>query len=833
MRIEVPFPWESPRSGVGAPAPERYVRGEPGWLGSIGWYARQVDIPPGWAGDRIWLVVGAAYWEARVWVDGQPAGHHTGGYDPFEIDITDHVRATGGAELVVRVWAPEDTDEYPHGKNTRHWYSRASGIWQSVFIEPRPATHITGIRLTPDLETGQLEARISLRAPAAGAVTARLDVSLAGELKASGQAHAGVDGGPGALRVQATVPSPAAWDIGSPTLYDVRVALREDGGRPDVIETTCGFRTISFEPLRAGGPRWLHLNGRPLYIRAVMAQGYHPEGILAYPDEATIRADVEAARRLGFNMLRLHVKLEDPRLLQWADRLGMLLWCEVPNFLTPSPDALARWEQVWQAMLERDAGHPSIALWCMFIESWGLGLNQFGFGGTLRRFDEDPTMQAWVERMYELGRGLDATRPIIENSVCEADHTVAEVNDIHLFPSGYGDLGAQARAVLDAWLAGAYPGSQHNFAPGYQQAAQPLLVSSMAGWSSVHGVETSFPLRTLVNEVRARERISGYGWVQLYDVEWEFTGLLAYDRSEKRLGFDVTRLNSDDTLVIAGPLARGTRVGQPLELEVGLAHASGRISGRASLRASLEGLDSTWQPVRRDAVATGEGGLVEGLGVTCLGGVKIASPPGPFAGNVVVEAIDGAGHVVASSLVSAAWLSSEPAGPGVPVLSLPLAGWSSGEAPPDELLVEGVPERRSGLILEYRLDLEPPAPHEASRTIALLAEAAVMEDEAKPPGTSPSWPVDVMVDGVVVARVRLPAMRADSCGVMSIVHSEGLGTYGGRLLASLGSHVWLAGRPRLVALRPSDPRRRTRVVLFGPSLGRAPSGPMLGDLERV
>ena len=654
-RIVVPFPWESPRSGVGGPAPDRYVRGgtvAAGPAGGVGWYRRRVIVPPGWHGQRIWLVVGAAYWHSRIWIDGTLAAAHDGGYDPFEADVTDLPADASDFWAVIRVWAPEDTDEYPHGKNTRHWYSRASGIWQTVFVEPRPATHVETLRVIPDLASGALDVRARVCAGSAGAATLRMEVTLRGRAVAADEVRVELSPGVSSHGLVARLTSvPEAWSPETPVLYEVRVTVAPDGEPPDQVATTFGFRTIGFAPIRDEGPRWLHLNGVPLYVRGVMSQGYHPDGLLTYPDEATIVHDLAEARRLGFNLVRLHVKMEDPRVLAWADRLGILLWCEVPDILTPADAAKERWEKTWRAMIERDAGHPSIVLWCMFIESWGLGINQFGFGGAERRFADDPAMQAWVGAMYALGRSLDPTRPIIENSTSEADHTVAEVNDIHLFPTGYGELQASAAATLDAYVANAYPGSRDNFAPGHVQDVQPLMVTSMAGWSSVDGVETSWPLLALVNEVRARESIAGYGWVQLYDVEWELTGLETYDRRQKAFGYEVARLNSDDVLVVRGPLARAVDRGATMAIEVALAHASGRVTGDVHAVAWLEGVDAAWRHVLTPTRSIGPTVCVDRLGVIPLGTVALTAPEAAFCGRIRIAVIATEARVVATGSV--------------------------------------------------------------------------------------------------------------------------------------------------------------------------------------
>lgn len=444
-------------------------------------------------------------------------------------------------------------------------------------------------------------------------------------------------------------------------------------------------------------------------------------------------------------------------------------------------------------------------------------------------------MQSWVAEMYALGRSLDPTRPIIENSACEADHTVAEVNDIHLFPTGYGDLAAQARHELDAWVAGAYPGSGHNFAPGYRQDDQPLLVSSIAGWASVEGVETSFPLRTLVNAVRSRERIAGYGWVQLYDVEWELTGILTYERGAKAFGYDIVDVNADDVLVVDGPLAGSAVLGEPIILNLSLAHASGRIAGPVHVGAWLDGLSASWQRVRTDVEVMDAAAIVERRGVIVLGTLRVPSPGEPVAGRLVVEAYDDSAQAVARTHVNVGWLASEPAEQPAALLQMPLECWSASTGSTLESLHVGdAPQRIISPSLIYKVRLPDSAALGQNQEVHLLAEAAVvgLSTAGQSPEEVEVVPVQILLDGAVAAETALPRLRADSRGTLSIIHPEGLGTYGDRLAVPIALLGDLASGEHIVEIKPSDPGSDRRIVVFGPLLGQAPLGPALvyGDL---
>ena len=501
----------------------------------------------------------------------------------------------------------------------------------------------------------------------------------------------------------------------------------------------------------------------------------------------------------------------------------------MPDFLTGSSAARARWEATWRGMIERDGGHPSIVVWCMFIESWGLGIDQFGFGGAERRFADDPETQRWVEGMYRLGRSLDPTRPIIENSVSEADHTVAEVNDTHLFPVGYGELQTEVSEALDDYVTNAFPGSTHNFAPGWVQDGQPLMVTSMAGWSSVDGTETSWPMRVLVNEVRARDAIAGYGWVQLYDVEWELTGLAAYDRRLKAFGYDVTTLHADDVLVVRGSLARTVHPGEDVQIDVALAHGSGKPLGSLVLLAVLSGLDGEGRSFPEEPVSTGVFGVAGAPGVPLAGAISVRVPTGPFAGRVAVAAVDDRGGVVARTEVLLATVPDAAfAGPidSAHGVDAQVGDWRSlGPAETAVLVVDGHVQRVSARSLGFTFQL-----HDTVGQGALLFEVEAAVDPGAPGQTlvdQPTIPVRILLDRQSVEIIELPLLCADTRGVLSVVFPVGSGSYGRWIGVGLGEISGSPDKEHELRIELADPDLDARVVLFGPGLGSVPAGPRI------
>ena len=766
-------------------------------------------MPPSWVGRRLTLVIGAAYWHTRVWIDGLFVGEHEGGYDPIVVDVPAAVAIRGSFVVTVRVWAPDDTDEFPHGKNTDHWYTRVAGVWQSVYLEAGGPVATRELAIDPDPCTGEVRVRIRLDGrdshPVSVEVSSRdADGRLVGTDLGSVTDH--VDGYEveAVLRIDEVHP----WSPAHPNLYDLRVRVRSSGHIDDVW-SYFGFRSVGFD--ETDGRRLLHIDGEPCLVRGVMVQGYDRGGLYTLSDER-MRSDLAAARELGFNLVRVHCKVEAPRFHYWADRIGMLLWCEVPNHLTPSAAAQARWEAAWIAMLERDRNHPSIVLWGMFIESWGLGRNQFGFGDAENWFAEDAEMQRWVTRMHEVGRRLDTTRPIIENSVSEFDHiTIAEVNDFHLFPSGYAELPEAVTTAMADFVDHAFPGSQHNFARGHVQADQPLLASSCAGWSSVDGVETSWPMRVLLNALRREPKLAGFGWVQLYDIEWEYTGLLDYDRRHKAFGYAPTELTDEDVLVLDSPLTASVEVNETLAIRPVAACSSGRAIGAVRLRATWEGVGPDAGTILRPALEVEISEPISGQRITRLGEFALRVPDVPLAGELRLELTDSVGTPRLATRVAIEVRDVKHPGPGV---ALPLESWAAHGSEVARLVVNG----RTQLLAARQLSIQLP---EGAPTVLELEVALEVGPERQTidgPRISP-----IGLRGAASDELLVVELRRDSSGVLSVVNGVARGAYGE--VASIALPYERPGPDHTVVLEAAEDH--ARVVIFGSRLGRYPFSPRL------
>ena len=315
-RILVPFPVESALSGVMKKV------GETNRL----WYRRTFEMPGAWRGRRTLLHFGAVDWEATISVNGREVGTHRGGYDGFTIDVTDALRPSGPQELVVSVWDPTDAGTQPRGKQVSNprgiWYTSVTGIWQTVWIEPVAATSIAGLTIVPDIDAGVV--RVSALPGGAGYDVTVTAVALDGPREV-GRAT----GRPGdALAIR--VPNARLWSPDAPFLYDLRVTLSRGATTLDEATSYFGMRKTSLCNDGAGTPR-MCLNNAPLFQVGPLDQGWWPDGLYTAPTDEALRDDIEVTKRLGFNMARKHVKVEPDRWYYWADRLGLLVWQDMPS----------------------------------------------------------------------------------------------------------------------------------------------------------------------------------------------------------------------------------------------------------------------------------------------------------------------------------------------------------------------------------------------------------------------------------------------------------------------------------------------------------------------
>ena len=518
-KIVVPFAFETQKSGI-------HDTGFHPWI----WYRRTFSVPSSWAGQRVLLHFGAVDYRAWIWVNGQLAGTHEGGGTAFRFDITGLLK-NGPNSVMVKAEDPPQDRFIPRGK--QYWelksrgifYTRTSGIWQPVWLEAVGDSYLDKVRITPSID-GRVRFEARLLRPVEG-LEFVANVTFRGNAAASGQAN--VRGS--AAHLELRVPNPQLWMVNSPNLYDVTFEVRRGGTVLDRVKSYFGLREVAV----SNGRVWI--NGRSVYLKWVLDQGYWPESTLTPPSDEAIKFDIEVTKEMGFNGCRKHQKIEDPRFLYWADKLGFLVSGEIANAYEYDPAYAARFTREWIEAVERDYNHPSIIMWVPINESWGTP--------NLR----DPQQQNHLRANYWLTKSLDATRPVVENDGWEHVDTL-DLFTIHDYAGSgrqlyakYKDLGKPGARIPDNGRA--------IFAPGNSYNGAPFLLSEFGGIAYIPegtkvpgdawgyaGVEKTAEgaltrLRGLYQGIAKIDAFAGICYTQITDVEQEVNGLLTYDRKRK------------------------------------------------------------------------------------------------------------------------------------------------------------------------------------------------------------------------------------------------------------------------------------------------------------
>ena len=354
-KILVPFPVESAISGIMV----HYDRM---------WYRRTFTVPAAWAGQRILVHFGAVDYESEVYINNQSLGIHKGGYDAFTYDITPYLSVTGSQEITVRVFDPTDDGGQPRGKQTNTnptsgiMYTPTSGIWQTVWLEPVPQTSISEIKLVPNVDNSTLK----LRAITSGTAT---NLTITGEVKDGATTVATFTGNANA-DLNISVPNPKLWSPNSPFLYDLKITLKSGTDDIDSLKSYFGMRKISMA--KVGEYQKMMLNNEFLFQMGPLDQGFWPDGIYTAPTDEAIQNDLMKAKQLGFNMIRKHIKVEPQRWYYWADKLGLLIWQDMPspNSYTgnPQPIDVPEFKSEMEQMIKTHWNSPSIIMWVVFNE---------------------------------------------------------------------------------------------------------------------------------------------------------------------------------------------------------------------------------------------------------------------------------------------------------------------------------------------------------------------------------------------------------------------------------------------------------------------------------
>ena len=354
-QILVPYPMESPLSGVMDYHPHS-------------WYRRMITVPPAWSGKKIILHLDAVSWESEVFINGTSVGIHKGGYDPISYDITDQIKGDGPQELIVRVYAPVDNAGEPRGKQTLYphgiMYTPSSGIWQPVWLEPVAAASISGLQIVPDVDNARL--RLTVNSPVTDGVTVSVTVNSNG-------VPLGTDTGAPNSELNISITNPALWSPDHPFLYDLKISTLQGGEVKDTVTSYFGMRKISVGTV--GGIKKMLLNNQFLFQIGPLDQGFWPDGNYTAPTDDALRSDIEQEKALGFNMVRKHIKVERARWYYWADKLGMLVWQDMPSINSytakKQPIDAPQFRTELNRMVETHWNSPAIIMWVLFNESQG------------------------------------------------------------------------------------------------------------------------------------------------------------------------------------------------------------------------------------------------------------------------------------------------------------------------------------------------------------------------------------------------------------------------------------------------------------------------------
>ena len=588
-QIVVPFSWGAPLSGV----PDS---------GNVGWYARSIVVPNAWRGRRVFVVFGASDWRTSVWLDGRKLGDHQGGYTPFSFEVTPHLRRGQSQQLVVRV----DDAPHPFKLEGKQGYGAARGMWQTVYLEARGGDPLDAVYFTPraDLSGVGVDARLLERAPTE--LTLRLTFT-----NRVGQPTVSRRIPPGATSVHLDVQLPNAhrWSLEDPFLHEVTAAVAGDGTTEDRVQTYFGMRTISVVNLPGTTFPYVALNGTPVFLQLALDQAYHPQGYYTFPTDSVLRDEILRARRIGLTGLREHVKIEAPRKLYWADKLGVLIMADVPNWWGP-PDTAAFQEHdvALRGMIDRDYNHPAVFSWVLFNEAWGLTTKADGGD----RYA--PETQRKVASVYAEAKSLDPTRLVEDNSpCCHRGHTATDINSWHEYLPGW-----EWERHLSTLSDSTFPGSTWNFEQGWRQDHQPMLNSEFGNvWGyegSTGDVDWSWDYHRAVNAFRRHPKLAGWLYTEHHDVINEWNGYWRFDRSAKETGFGdlvegmtLRDLHSPLYVAVGDPeLSRAVRPGEHVDVPLYASFLSGRsaLGDSLTLRAELRGWNTLGEERRYATMVT-------------------------------------------------------------------------------------------------------------------------------------------------------------------------------------------------------------------------------------
>lgn len=540
--IQVPFAFQAPLSEIGINK-----------MCDDMTYKRLVEIPKEWKGKRIHLHFGAVDYRCKLYVNDSYVGGHTGGNTSFSFDITEYV-TWDMEEIRLEVNDPCKDESIPRGKqfwqeqNEFIWYTRTSGIWQSVWMEPVEEVSLKNIKYEADIDMGSVMIEYECTKEVEDAEI-QFDISMEGT-KVTSVYEKGVKK-EGRVTVflldhhifhMANHGNGWCWSPESPRLFDIKITILKEKNVYDEVDSYFGMRKIEVKDGK------VYLNNRPYYQKLVLDQGYWPEGLLTAPTDDALKQDIIMAKEMGFNGCRKHQKAEDPRFLYWADKLGYLVWGEIAACPIFTEKAQKRTIMEWTEAVYRDYNHPSIVAWVVLNESWGVP-----------QIATDKKQQAFAMALYYHMKSLDDTRLVISNDGWELVKT--DICAIHNYNHGSSEELEKQEAyerilTSKGAILASEPAGRKIYAKGYKHEGEPILLTEFGGvsyntdrdkdWGYTSVSTDEEYLETyerMMRVIRKSEVLFGYCYTQLTDVEQEVNGLLTYDRKYKVKPEEIKKLN--------------------------------------------------------------------------------------------------------------------------------------------------------------------------------------------------------------------------------------------------------------------------------------------------
>lgn len=845
LSIKVPFGWGSPASGVSN-------------IADIAWYRRDVTVPAAWKGKRVFLVVGASDHDTDCWFDGMKVGSHSGGYTPFEMELTDYVTWGKAQKITMRVW------DLPGNDALKDWrlygkqgYGNVRGIWQTVYLEARGEQYMDSVRFIPDIKDGSVTAEITLDTPAKKSL--ELEIAFKKEDRAE---PAKVTFAPGEMCVRHKIPlrDVKLWDLDNPYLYETVLRLKGTDGADDAVSAYFGMREVSVVKLPGTDTPYVALNGKPVYLQLSLDQSYHPEGYYTFPTDEEMKNEILISKKLALSGNRVHIKVEVPRKLYWADKLGLLIMADVPCAWGQASEAMFR--EHWfcfEDMVRRDFNHPCIFSWVLFNETWGL-FAEGGNWGTDRARRYAPWVRRRVAEAYFKAKALDPTRLVEDNSPCNNDHVVTDINTWHAYTQGY-----SWERTIQEFCDKTFPGSTHNYVGGHVQTGAPMFNSECGNvWGykgSTGDCDYTWDYHMMINAFRRRLKCGGWLYTEHHDVINEWNGYVRYDRTWKETGIEelfpgmtLADLHSDAFTPLDTELCRSFKPGAMYKLPVDVSLITDKYAGRRlTVESSLSWVDGRGARHRGPA-AKSVSFTASAWQNRRVAELAVKLPSDRAAGTIWVTLKDGDRTIGRNFTCFFVDAPQDPAIVSLPPSAHSKASWSL----KNWNVLDGLKTCGAGKgFFEYVFNVSGAAGKSAVFRAELGAKRLYSKDSkdvdkgvrdldcmlgggfasrSRNPNSYPQtsvdkWPSEVTVyaNGERVATVTLPDDPADHRGILSWFSQKRDGT-----LNEAGSYGWLveADIPAKILAKAKDGRVAIRLeaagrglAVYGARFGRYPFDP--------